>query len=534
MFRLAFAAAAAAIVSFVVGQAPWPLERQDRWGTARALTGPAPGEYVSPWVLRTLSPTYPVSHGPSLGEGGIGYFGNWVQNNLHRFDLRTGEQLGSFQALSFVACTPAIGIFPRLFVTTDGPSARMFALNATVLEYDWFMTTGYVGGSPTVGPDGDVVFATASGTAFRVDDLAGGIVWQRPLPGGARATVLFSRDDLRVFVANGSFMTALSYADGSILWSTPLGSLSGSPGVAPDGTVVVGTDGGMVYGLDSATGGIRWSRAVLAQVRVAPAFSSDGVAYVASYDHRIYALRTSDGARLWSFTSSYWVTHPPVMGHDGRIYFLNQPGDLYCIDTNGALVWQVHLNGTEYNGSITLGPDGTLFVPYWNGVRGGLAIIRQLPAVITPDSFQFTSGTYVSGGVPELSNSDDQYVLAHVGSVLVEDEPYVTLFVRGTCPTSQVHKLTLSVEASASQEVPQAVYMWNWQNSVYELLDRRIATFADSKVSITIRTNPNRFISPGSRQLECAVIWGTSAADLDVWTSRTDMVRWTAEPVFQL
>src|SRR5688500_3806661 len=102
LFLVAIAAA------FSVAQDPWPMERQDRWGTGRALTGPDPSTFTTPWVFKKLNTTSPVSHGPALGADGIGYFGTWVNNVCTKFQLGTGSVTGNFSALNYVQSTPAI------------------------------------------------------------------------------------------------------------------------------------------------------------------------------------------------------------------------------------------------------------------------------------------------------------------------------------------------------------------------------------------------------------------------------------------
>lgn len=60
-----------------LAQAPWPMERQDRWGSGRAIMGPDPSTLTTPWISNKLALHMgPVSHGPALGAGGVGYFGN--------------------------------------------------------------------------------------------------------------------------------------------------------------------------------------------------------------------------------------------------------------------------------------------------------------------------------------------------------------------------------------------------------------------------------------------------------------------------
>jgi outer membrane protein assembly factor BamB len=339
------------------GVAPWPLERQDRWGTGRALVGPPAAEMTTPWVDKRIITSALVSHGASLGPGGIGYFGNWQGHLVYKIDYN-GNILGAFDALHHVRSTPAIGLDGQVFASTGEEGfnpGRVFAINTAIMDYNWFKDVGWMGGSPTLGPDGDVVTATGSGRAIRWDNETGATVWERTGLGPARATVVFSRDDQLVFVAHGNKISAFTYDHGRPAWTVDLGAPAGSPGVAPDGTVVVGAQSGLVYALDPVDGETNWTWQTLNGVRGAPAFSDNGLAYVGSNDHRLYALRISDGLREWSFTSTGPINNPPVVDAIGLIYFHNQAKDIFCILPSGHEEWRAHM-GALSRGVMTIGP----------------------------------------------------------------------------------------------------------------------------------------------------------------------------------
>ncbi len=94
--------ASLALLSSAALADPWPLERQDRYGTAMALTGLAASDYSSPWRQFELGDGFISSHGPSLDASGKGYFGRWVDNTVRRFDVESGVITGTFAAGNFV------------------------------------------------------------------------------------------------------------------------------------------------------------------------------------------------------------------------------------------------------------------------------------------------------------------------------------------------------------------------------------------------------------------------------------------------
>src|SRR5690242_740145 len=113
MLRLSLIIACLAAVGAAIAQpagSPWPMERQDRWGTGRAIYGPAAETLTTPWLYRKVSNYSIVSHGASLGPDGIGYVGNWTSDQVLKFDYNTGDVIQAFNALNFVVATPAIGL----------------------------------------------------------------------------------------------------------------------------------------------------------------------------------------------------------------------------------------------------------------------------------------------------------------------------------------------------------------------------------------------------------------------------------------
>lgn len=519
----------ATIMGFAVAQDPWPMERKDRWGTARQDVGP--GMLTKPWLYRVMNmPGGLVSHGASLGADGIGYFGSWVTNRIFEFDIASANVLRTFDALNFVTSVPAIGPSNRLYATCDSGSAKLYALDRTLFDYDWFDTVGANGGgdfehgSPVIGPGGDPVFGANSGRIRRYNQITGAVVWQRTDMQGMSRTNCFSRDDTKVFVANGNRISALSWSDGSVAWHTSIGGSTGAPGTAPDGTVIVGSDTGILYGLNPGTGAILWSRAFLGAAESAPAFSADGVAYVTSADRRLYAIRVTDGSRLWSYTGTSENLEAPSVGHDGTIYFCDRSGILWAVNPNGTLKWQKSTGG-ESRGPLTIGADGRLYVPSM-GAPGGLFVYRQDPAEVDPTSIQVLAGSILSGGVPDLLTSDNQKVrFLNNGPDLLAD-----VLIKTTSPIIGAAKLTYSFEGSV--EVPglvQQLYLYNYGAGRYDSIDGRIAPVADLTLTVEMTANASQYIKSNGEMI-ARVKWSSiNDADpaQDGWYHEIDRVHWT-------
>ena len=220
---------------------PWPLERQDRYGTGRAISGLAPSDYGTPWRQFELGGGFISTHGPSIRADGVGFFGRWVDNTVRRFNTATGQITGTFSAGAFVSCTPALSN-GRIIVSTDSPNGRLWGVDSTNMFADWFQTVGYSSGSPNLGPEGDIVFARASGEVTRCNPATGAPIWTKTGFGVPRGSVVFTRDDQFVIMSHGSNVTCFRWSDGMPMWTYPGTVAVGGPGVAPDGTIVFGDD----------------------------------------------------------------------------------------------------------------------------------------------------------------------------------------------------------------------------------------------------------------------------------------------------
>lgn len=507
------------------------MERQDRWGDAFAVVGPDPSTFTTPWISNKLAHGFPVSHGPSLDSDGMGYFGDWVDNRVYKFNYSTGTILGSFLTTSFTESVPAIagGII------VCGADQFLFGVDTSIMDYDWFKSNfGYTGGSAVMGPDGNAVIAgSAGGTAYKLNPTTGVPLWTRSGLGTPHGSMVFTRDDSSVICANGNAVTAMDYGTGAIVWRVTFPAAMYSPATAKNGTIIVGSDNGTVYDLSPADGSTVWTWTTVGQVEGAAAFSPDGtVAYVPSFDYRIYALRVADGVRLWSYTTSLWCQTPPSVGIDGRIYEHNKAGDLYCISPAGTLIWQVHLNG-ESRGPMTIGPDGSLYVGYTGNNDAGLAIIRLQAIDLEPDSFTIDHGNLVSGGLSDVFFSDNNYlVVDQTPTITPLTSPVRVIFTAhpGYFPLTQI-KLTVQAHASLNG-LTRYTELWNNSTNRWDVVASASEGTSDTTAVITV--NNAQPYTDGAGQVKERVRWTPSGFILAPnWSTSINYIHFDAVPLFQ-
>ncbi|MEI9939963.1 MAG: PQQ-binding-like beta-propeller repeat protein [Pseudomonadota bacterium] len=110
--------------------------------------------------------------------------------------------------------------------------------------------------------------------------------------------------------------------------------LAAAAGVAPDGTVCVGTVDGYVHGL-GPDGSFRWSRSVQGAVTRRPRLVGERW-FVATSAQRVYALNR-DGSLSWVFKLYSPVDSELASDADGTLYFVAADRFLYGLSARGAI-----------------------------------------------------------------------------------------------------------------------------------------------------------------------------------------------------
>ncbi|UNM08838.1 MAG: PQQ-binding-like beta-propeller repeat protein [Planctomycetales bacterium] len=179
----------------------------------------------------------------------------------------------------------------------------------------------------------------------------------------------------------------------NLRWSYPTGhTVSGSPVVCPDGSIVFG-DYSFELNAVWPDGTLKWSLFLGGgQIESTPAVAADGTIYVTSLSDKLYAVSPS-GQERWSIDTGADIISSPVVGRDGRIYFGSHNGSLYCASPEGQTIWtypssgiietapRIGPDGCVYFGNndkriIAVNPDGTL---RWEYIATGS--IRSTPAI---------------------------------------------------------------------------------------------------------------------------------------------------------
>lgn len=346
--------------------APWPQAGHDaRRSGASSSTGPRTGAVR--WT-RTLEGD--VTPGPVIGPGGTVYAASNA-GTLHALDPRTGKDLWTFRPRggygTDLSTSPAV--LRDGTVLWPGPGG-LYALDRT----GRLLWTEPLSGPTSPAVDGDrVVVGDQSGTVEAIDVPTHRVLWKASLGESSYGSVALSpTDPHRAYQTAGSSLYALD--DGKVAWKRGLGgTVEVSPAVAPDGTVVVGSNDPHERGFSPA-GTQLWSYDRHAETYSSPVVTDDGIAYFGDHHAVVTALDSRTGKVLARYPGptarpeddrSVGVWTSPVVDAQHAVYWGQRSGHLHAVDAAGKVLFDLDLDAT-LDSYPALG-DGLLVVGLTDG-----------------------------------------------------------------------------------------------------------------------------------------------------------------------
>ena len=224
------------------------------------------------------------------------------------------------------------------FGSYDG---NVYALEAKTEQVAWkFMEADWVGSSPAIAPDLNVLFI---GLEFGLLGKMGGIValdltsgkkkWEYRMRAYVHSTPAYSKRYNVVAVGgNDQTLYLFNAKTGSLLWEFKTG---GDIRYAPvidetRGIVFFGSLDGVMYGLSIKTGEQLFSYTTEAGIYASPLVVDDTI-YIASLDKNLYAVDINSSALQWKVETGGRIFCTPVC-IEGNIFVGSNDGRLYEID----------------------------------------------------------------------------------------------------------------------------------------------------------------------------------------------------------
>lgn len=196
--------------------------------------------------------------------------------------------------------------------------------------------------------------------------------------------------------------------------------------------------------------------------------------------------------------------------------------DIALDPTDGLTFWVVG----EY-----MSPQG------WRTTINSFFIEQKL--AITSDSFAVNTGSANSGGLPELADSDDQYVVLDPEFLLFRYQLQFT--VDATSPTDLPTALEFNYESKVFNfvgTVEQDIELYNYDTASFESVDNRLAAVVDTVVTIDPGGDASRFVQAGTGAMQARIsyenslpFWVFSTENLYLpYRARADHVFWSITP----
>ncbi|MCG3130120.1 MAG: putative protein YxaL [Phycisphaerae bacterium] len=290
-------------------------------------------------VRWTYATSNAIRSSPAVHRGVV-YFGN-DDGELHAVDAARGEK--------------------RWMYKTDGEIISSVNVGSS-------NTSGAKDGEPSAGRDALLFFGSYDDHLYALRVADGSLAWKYQTAGRVHGTPSVVGD--RVLVAGcDELLHVVASADGKVVRTVSLGSMSGASAAAADGRAYAGTYGNQVVAVDVGAGRTVWT--FEDQERPFPFLSSaavtDKAVIVGGRDKRVRALSIADGKPLWEVVTGGRVDGSPVVCGT-RVYVGSGDGNVYALDVgSGREVWRYE-SGAGVSASPAIGgnrlvignEDGTL------------------------------------------------------------------------------------------------------------------------------------------------------------------------------
>lgn len=195
--------------------------------------------------------------------------------------------------------------------------------------------------------------------------------------------------------------------DGDPAWTFESRTLIEFPPAVDDGLLVFGVNSGRVYGLDSATGKVRWARRQKGEIASSPAIAGERV-FISSMDGMLTAYGRG-GTPRWQFSTGGSPIESSPLVVDGRVYVGAWNGTLYAVDAQTGKADWTFAAAADIKGSAALAGDLIVFADYAGNVYA-------VDPATGAQKWRYSGGQRFYGG-PAVSGST--MVIGDVGGAVI-------------------------------------------------------------------------------------------------------------------
>jgi len=250
-----------------------------------------------------------------------------------------------------------------------------------------------------------------------------------------------------------------------------------------------------------------------------------------------YLAKTTDGGATWTkielnapddslldvvpvSETEVWIGGVGYNGNDGFVFHT----------TDGGQAWArkiVSVNSYFYPNAISVLPSGDA---WYAGFAGSIFHKPPTSAIVEPTQFALAPGILIGGGLSDLFQSDDQYLVAGPQHNISRKHDPITLQIEGTAQTSNPSVLEFILESRVTSDVQLKVDLWNFAQSAWETVHASAAPSADTTVTISASAPLSRFIEPSSRKMKARIRWRPAPNVSRSWRAYVDRAVWRITP----
>jgi len=398
---------------------------------------PANDNFASPTQLTGLSPVVTdlnTAASPESGDPAVqGYNGNrsmwysWTAPSSGLFQLSvstssfvptagvyTGSSLGSLTRIADTVGTSESQGLICSFTAVSGTHYH-FCINTTaasatgqyVLSLSdslWQVVTGgSITNSPSVASDGTVYVVDSIDSVYAVSP-AGTVLWKHAMDKGQDSSGITIDSSGNLYIPNLAGHVVSLTSKNVLRWDVNLGNaIHNSPALSSDSVLIVKDDGGIVHGLNAATGAQLWSYTTVTDTYGGPSISDTGLVFIGDGSNLLHALKASDGSKQWTFTADGAIYTSPAIDRSGNLYFSTTSGTVYSLKSDGTQRWKT-AGSASITSSPALGSDGTVYLGGYDSK------LHALDGTTGTERWAYTLGGQVRASSPALDDAGNIYI----------------------------------------------------------------------------------------------------------------------------
>ena len=145
----------------------------------------------------------------------------------------------------------------------------------------------------------------------------------------------------------------------------------------------------------------------------------------------------------------------------------------------------------------------------------------QTTGASSPSSYIVRMGLYFSGGLSDLTASDNSYMVFR-DNPASDSNPPIRVEFTGSTTVGNPTEICVNFEGKSNARSSQEIEAYDWLTSSWVMLDKRLSTSVDSRLTLVIKDDPGRYLSAGAYKVR--VSYRNQAADVLIWKVSFDQL----------